>query len=70
MTIRIFHCNELSMVCTQDLSLISVAMCPTQDLWTSIHQIIKKDESAPVAEPEIYVRGGRLKDKIGNKKLI
>ena len=46
MTIRIFHCNELSMVCTQDLSLISVAMCPTQDLWTSIHQIIKKDESA------------------------
>ena len=34
------------MVCTQDLLLISVAMCPTQDLWTSIHQIIKKDESA------------------------
>ena len=49
MTVRIFHCNELSMVCTQDLSLISVAVCPTQDLWTSIHQLKKKrkkDESA------------------------
>ena len=37
------------MVCMQDLSLISVAMCPTQDLWTSIHQLKKKkkkDESA------------------------
>ena len=42
MTVRIFHCNELSMVCTQDLSLIRVAMCPTQDLWTSIHQLKKK----------------------------
>ena len=30
------------MVCTQDLSLISVAMCPTQDLWTSIQQFKKK----------------------------